>query len=115
MSNRNRRNTTSGVSVGSGSSWNTDEDGSEMGHLSVSVSELNQLRQHVRAMRNNMTKRNNLAPAGDNASVLEEVDLAGRSAGPAGLVVSDEVLTPEQKRRDLGRPMRPPVRKLLRP
>ncbi|CAB9528893.1 expressed unknown protein [Seminavis robusta] len=90
------------TSVGDSSSFKSDEDGGEMGHLSVSVSELNQLRQHVIAMRKNMTQKNrqNMAPAADNVSVLEEVDLTGsRANGAAGLVLAEENKTPEEKRR----------------
>jgi hypothetical protein len=102
MSSSNQRNTTT-HSVGSGGSFQSDEDGSEMGHLSVSVSELNQLRQHVRAMRNNMSSKNKKSSSGDSVSVLEEVDLAAQNrangSAPAGLVVSDEALAPHEKKR----------------
>lgn len=90
-------------SGGSLASFNTDEDGSEMGHLSVSVSELNQLRQHVRNMRENMTSSNkNLRTQSTSPTRhLEEVEI-GRNASSAagdGLVVSESALSPQEKRR----------------
>jgi len=107
MSNRRNSTTHSVASGASLASFNTDEDGSEMGHLSVSVSELNQLRQHVRNMRTNMTGRSkntssDPVPAPGTLS-LEEVEIGRNggtlgSTGPAGLIVSEDAMSPEDKR-----------------
>jgi len=107
-------------------SFQSDEDGSEMGHLSVSVSELNQLREHVKAMRKNMTQKNkdNLRNGlgSSNSSVVsgvgstasshvihfEEVDInggvvafgaKGGDDSAAGLMLTDDNLSPEEHKR----------------